>query len=117
MCRNTSLFLGALTVILVAAGLTVTVNRNGDVSLLKKPKEAPISKAQTLFQQRLREGMDMGRGPCLSNDLNPGWVVDVVHNPREAVDDLPENQCAAYLEGRASHFIELDLEGNVVRIK
>ena len=55
----------------------------------------------------------MSSGPCLSNGTE--WVVDVVHNPRQAVDDLPANQCPSYLSGLSKHFIELDLSGNLVR--
>lgn len=76
-----------------------------------------VSSAYTLYKKRVVEGMDLSQGPCLTNDLLPGWVADVVHSPREAVDDLPENQCQAYREGRASHFVELDINGNLVRVR
>lgn len=45
------------------------------------------------------------------------FVVDVVHVPRTAVDDLAENQCADYRDGKVTHFIELDKDGNIVRVK
>ena len=44
-----------------------------------------------------------------------GWVADIVHTPRQAVDDLPENQCQAYRAGKAFRLVELDLDGNVIR--
>jgi hypothetical protein len=44
-------------------------------------------------------------------------VADVVHSPRDPIDDLPENQCQAYLEGRAKHFVEIDVNGNIIRVK
>ncbi len=72
--------------------------------------------ATDLFRARANE-INLANGPCLSNDLRPGWVVDIVHNPRGDLDNLPENQCQAYLEGRARHFVELDQSGNVVRVK
>jgi hypothetical protein len=72
--------------------------------------------ALNIFNQEAKN-RDLSNGPCLTNDLIPGWVADVVHNPREQVDDLPENQCQAYIEGRAKQFVELDLKGNIVRIK
>jgi hypothetical protein len=58
---------------------------------------------------------DLSAGPCLSNNLIPDWVADIAHNPRQAVDDLPANQCSAYREGQAHHFVELDLDGNLIR--
>lgn len=44
------------------------------------------------------------------------YSVDIVHVPRNAEDDLAENQCEAYRSGTVNHFIELDKEGEVVRI-
>lgn len=59
------------------------------------------------------------RSPCLS-DNNPewnisDWVCDVAHSPRQAIDDLPENQCAAFREGRAHHFVEVDPKCEFIR--
>lgn len=76
-----------------------------------------VSASFTLYKKMVSSGMDMSSGPCLTNDLMPGWVVDIVHSPREKMDDDPKNQCPAYLEGRAEHFIELDLNGNLVRVR
>jgi hypothetical protein len=45
----------------------------------------------------------------------PKWVVDVAHDPRQAVDDDPANQCEAYREGEADHFVELDPQGRLIR--
>lgn len=117
MKRTNKLFWIVLFVILAVSVLTLVWNKQDEPETTLKPGEAPISAAQTLFRQRLAEGMSMENGPCLTNDLKPGWVVDIVHNPRQTVDDLEENQCAAYMEGRAQHFIELDLKGNIVRVK
>ncbi|MGH3031972.1 MAG: hypothetical protein ACRDNE_14655, partial [Gaiellaceae bacterium] len=60
------------------------------------------------------ERVDFSRGPCLGVVLE-GWVADVAHDPREDVDDEPENQCAAYRSGEAEHFVELDPDGNLIR--
>lgn len=79
--------------------------------------DTAISAAFSLYKERLAQGVDMTDGPCLTNDLMPSWVVDIVHSPREKIDDLPQNQCQAYLEGRAIHFVELDANGNLVRVR
>ena len=42
-------------------------------------------------------------------------VCDVAHSPREAVDDLPENQCADFREGRAHHFVEVTPDCRFIR--
>lgn len=44
------------------------------------------------------------------------YAVDIVHVPRSSEDNLPENQCEDYRSGKVSHFIELDKDGNVVRV-
>jgi hypothetical protein len=76
-----------------------------------------VKKAREIYKNREGIGTDFSSGPCLSNDLLPDWVVDIAHNPRQKLDDLPENQCQAFIEGRAKHFVELDLEGEVIRVK
>ncbi|MFH1365727.1 MAG: hypothetical protein ABIH28_04030 [archaeon] len=44
------------------------------------------------------------------------YSVDIVHVPRQSVDDNAENQCLDYRQGLTHHFIELDKDGNIVRI-
>lgn len=62
-------------------------------------------------------GKDLSVGPCLLNPVEsaPDWVCDVAHNPRQSVDDHPENQCSAFREGKAHHFVELDEKCNFIR--
>lgn len=63
----------------------------------------------------LEEGIDLSNGPCLSNSIAPGYVCDVAHDPRQPVDDLSENQCSAYRNGTASHFVEVDENCNLIK--
>jgi hypothetical protein len=44
------------------------------------------------------------------------YAVDMVHVPRTKEDNFIENQCADFREGKVTHFIELDKEGEIVRI-
>jgi len=44
------------------------------------------------------------------------YAVDIVHVPRTSEDNLNKNQCQEYANGTVNHFIELDGEGNIVRI-
>ena len=44
------------------------------------------------------------------------YAVDIVHVPRNADDDLKENQCSAYLDEQVKSFVELDSSGNVVLV-
>jgi hypothetical protein len=65
----------------------------------------------------VKETQNLSSGPCLGNPINehPGWVCDVVHSPRQAVDNLEENQCSAYIEGKATHFVEVDVSCSLIR--
>lgn len=87
----------------------------GYINIEKKAvKDIAIAQAQELCRQRLSLGEDLANGPCLGT-VAPDWVGDVAHNPRQAVDDLQENQCADFLDGRAHHFVEVDLNCNFIR--
>lgn len=112
-----SLFILALLVIILTGFLTITLDNSASKSISKAEAETAINQAKFLYSQKKSRGEDFLSGPCLSNALMPGWVVDIVHNPRQSIDDLPENQCPSYLEGSAEHFVELDLGGDVVRVK
>jgi len=78
-------------------------------------RDLAIQKAKELFEQRKSEGMEMSDGPCLSDEIIPDWCADVAHDPRQPVDNLPQNRCRAYREGRVHHFVELDPDGNVIQ--
>lgn len=75
--------------------------------------EQVISSCIQLCQEEKNKGTDLSNGPCLSNDIGSTngekWVCDVAHFPREDVDNLPENQCSAFREGGAKHFVEVDV--------
>ncbi len=79
--------------------------------------DVAINQAKHVFQLAKDSGTDFKNGPCLSNALMPGWVADITHNPRQNIDDLPTNQCSAFINGTAKHFVELDIEGNLIRVK
>lgn len=126
MSRNTKILLLAIAVILVSSLSTVLLNGQNPFDPANRNQYRPgysyefdkaVTQAEVLFNQRRAKGEDLSDGPCLTNDLMKGWVVDIAHNPRQKVDDLEENQCKAYLEGRATHFVELDPNGKVIRIK
>ncbi len=87
--------------------------KNKNIS--KSDKETAYILARQAYQSMKDLGIDFSNGPCLSNDLMPGWVADSVHKPRQKMDDLEKNQCVGYLEGKAKHVIELDIYGDLVR--
>lgn len=75
------------------------------------------SEALKLYNQKKAEGMEFN-SQCLGTIEVDGekYAVDIVHVPRTEEDNLPENQCEDYITGKVSHFVELDKDGNVVRI-
>jgi len=75
-----------------------------------------ISRAGDLYKTAKQNNTKLDNGPCLGA-IDNGWVADIVHNPRTDVDNKSENQCDAKKWGNAKHFIELDLNGEVVRVK
>lgn len=97
---------------------TVVEVVTGSASLqIKAQADKDLATAKTIILYRAAQidGTDLSDGPCLSNKVIPDWVADVVHNPRQSVDDNPENQCSAYRDGSAKHFVEIDLSGNIIQ--
>ena len=114
--------IGALAVLALAAfGVKEMVNPRSaavPVSLPESDRAAMVHYGQERLTERLEAGENLSAGPCLDNgERFLGWVIDIAHDPREAIDDLPENQCSAYRNGRTTNFIELDPTGNLIRIQ
>ena len=80
-------------------------------------KDRAVSTCQEECRSKLKEGVDLNNGPCLLNPISivPDWVCDVAHEPRQSVDDDPKNQCSAFREGKAHHFVEVDPNCNLIR--
>jgi hypothetical protein len=78
-----------------------------------------VAAAKVAYAAAKKDGTDLSEGPCIAEHLPglPDWVADVAHDPRQAVDDDPANQCARARNGEASHFVELDPAGNLIRTK
>lgn len=60
--------------------------------------------------------LNLTNGPCLSNNIVDDWACDVAHSPRQAVDNLPENQCIGFRNGSAHHFVEVDENCTVIKL-
>jgi nitrous oxide reductase accessory protein NosL len=68
-----------------------------------------------LCNMAILAGNDLSRGPCLANSIVTDWSCDIAHNPRDIVDDKPENQCSSFRGGNTHHFVELDIKCNLIR--
>jgi len=100
--------------VLVVAGVAIFVFRQAKPSDFE---QQVIQSALELYNQARARGMNFS-SQCLGTIEVRGvsYAVDIVHVPRSPIDNLPENQCKEYREGKVRHFIELDKEGNIVRI-
>lgn len=85
---------------------------SGVPSYVKEQQDSIICALQ-LYQQKKQEGMQFN-SQCLGSCGD--YAVDIVNVPRNEEDNLVENQCEEYKKGKVSHFIELDKEGNIVRV-
>jgi hypothetical protein len=88
---------------------------------LEQKKQADKTLAQVkcreLCQTTLsNDGQDFDVGPCLSNEIIQDWVCDIVHSPRQEVDDDPANQCPSFRTGQTHHFVELDGNCDVIKV-
>jgi hypothetical protein len=100
-----------LAAVLLATGL------GGCAGSAEDEKLGAVDAAREVYAEE-GEGKGLSSGPCLANPLDDpyeNWVVDVVHSPRQPVDDEAENQCSAFRDGDAVHFVELDEYGHLVR--
>ncbi|VVB57254.1 Uncharacterised protein [uncultured archaeon] len=77
----------------------------------------PVVSCIQACRQARDSGTSLEPGPCLLNPIlaAPQWVCDVAHEPRQAVDDLPENQCSAYRRN-STHFVELRPDCSLIRV-
>lgn len=80
-----------------------------------KEKSQAMKEAKSVYEHQQAAGVSFANGQCIAESLMPDWVADIVHNPRDPMDDLPENQCQSYRAGSTHHFVELDLQGNIIR--
>jgi hypothetical protein len=80
-------------------------------------RDQAISTAHHIYEDARANGSDMSNGPCLAVDLVPpgGWALDIAHDPRQPIDDLPANQCSNVRSGQVDHFVELTPDGQLIR--
>ena len=74
---------------------------------------------KNICQDALGNRTDLNNGPCLSDNnsdwIVSDWVCDVANSPRQGIDNLTENQCSAYINGTAHHFVEVSTNCTLIR--
>ena len=108
-----------ILILIAAVAAVIYLYFRGSVftPLSTEQNEMAISLAKERYAQAKARGTNLSDGPCIAEDLMPDWVADIAHNPRHNLDNLPENQCGNFRIGKAHHFVELDPEGNVIRVQ
>ena len=69
--------------------------------------------ANDLYNQEKENGTEF-KSQCLG--ICGNYAIDVVSVPRVSEDNLIQNQCEEFRNDKVDSFIELDKEGNIVRI-
>ena len=102
-----ALFLACLLVFAVLSGCTQV----SEMGSFNGPSQECIA---LCGQQKAK--IDYSKGPCLANPLAqyPNYVCDIAHFPRSPIDDNPQNQCSAFSQGTAKHFIEVSPECHII---
>lgn len=111
------------SVVVVALVLGLAACGGGDPP--EDERQQAIDAAMAAWSNASEAGESLAEGPCIAEDLSDAtpdapaeledWVADVAHDPREDVDDEPENQCERFREGEAEHFVELTPDGELIR--
>ena len=83
---------------------------------IKAISETARENCINLCKQEKDAGKNLEIGPCLSDKIIDDWVCDVAHNPRQAVDNMPENQCDTFRNGQAHHFVEVDVDCKTITV-
>lgn len=97
-------------IVIAVLFFVVAVSGCTQTNIVNDAKQACISLCQ-------QANTDLSNGPCLSEISSwsiDDYVCDVAHNPRQSVDDLSENQCAAFGE-TADHFVEVAPDCSFIR--
>ncbi len=121
-----------IVIVILTVGFTMIFRPGGEHSWIKDergvwikhgvPYETPgyvieqqqiINQTLSLYEQGRSGGMEFF-SQCLGVVGN--YAVDIVHVPRSEDDNKIENQCEAYRNNEVTHFIELDKDGNIIRI-
>jgi len=78
-----------------------------------KAQQDTIQCSLDLYQIKKSQGIIFS-SQCLGTCQD--YAIDIVNVPRNAEDDKPENQCSDFREGKVGHFIELDKNGEIIRV-
>ncbi|MCK9292488.1 MAG: hypothetical protein WCY27_03140 [archaeon] len=84
----------------------------------KKNEKIAIENCITLCNLEVSKGTLLNDGPCLSEEIAPGWVCDVAHSPRiDLIDNNPNNRCENYGKKGTKHYVEVTEKCKLIKAK
>ena len=104
-------------IVLIGGCVGGTQQKKIEENAAKTKIEVAVDACKAECQKAIEDGTDLSNGPCLSNSIADDWVCDVAHSPREYGDNQPENQCSAFRAGEANHFVELDENCGLIKVR
>ena len=107
---NRNIALATITFLVIALLLSYIYLWN-----LNARQSAVAESCANLCKKQLNESKSLSSGPCISEEIANNWVCDAAHKPRQDIDNLPENQCNAFRNGTARHFVEVTENCEVIR--
>ena len=89
------------------SGNTITINDK--VYILDEKKDEMGIACINACKAALKAGKNLSSGPCLLDSIPgyPAYGCDVVHNPKQPVDYLPENFCNSFLNSSVHLFLDI----------
>jgi hypothetical protein len=80
----------------------------------------PQERCVEVCRDQIAAGVDLNIGPCLSETNGVEWNIedwscDVVHQPREIIDDTSLHQCQEYRKENTNHFVEVSPNCEFIR--
>jgi hypothetical protein len=107
-----------ISTLILAVFLSGCVEQPEQQTTTTTTAQTPKEKAKAACMQKcldaLSAGQNLSNGPCLDNKIAEGWVCDVAHSPRQAMDNEKANQCSEY-GITANSFVEVDPSCNFIR--
>lgn len=105
-----------VAVLIVIAGVLNLILNGADE--YKKNEKIAIENCVTLCNLEVAKETLLTDGPCLSEEIAPGWVCDVVHNPRiDLIDNNPKNRCKNYGKKGTKHYVEVTEKCKLIKAK
>ncbi|MDQ3099343.1 MAG: hypothetical protein M3Q44_06360 [bacterium] len=87
----------------------------GSSTKIETVQASPIRSSKKIYADKKSQNTDFEKSPCLSEDMGNGYALDIVHNPREQIDD--QVYCTGFSQGNVKHIVEMTPDGSILRVQ